>query len=107
MIEEAARPKPLHDPRKPSAQEVAEHEITHIPHRSWCSFCVRARGRGRRHRTVGEEGGVPRVSLDYLFSGQKDDVKPLTVLSPEPLTPKSPSAPPPSSGICGILSFKV
>ena len=32
------------DPKLPSAEEVAEHELTHLPYRSWCSHCVRGQG---------------------------------------------------------------
>ena len=28
------------NPVKPSAEEVAEHELTHCPYRSWCDVCV-------------------------------------------------------------------
>ena len=33
---EERKPKRMADPRKPSAKEVAEHELTHLPYRSWC-----------------------------------------------------------------------
>ena len=33
-------------PQKPSASEVEEHRITHIPCRSWCRECVEGRALG-------------------------------------------------------------
>ena len=38
------RPKKVLDPREPSAEERKEHELTHLPFRSWCRHCVRGRG---------------------------------------------------------------
>ena len=37
----------LQDPLMPTAAERAEHELTHIPYRSWCSFCQRPRQTGK------------------------------------------------------------
>ena len=34
-----------HDPRQPSEQEREEHEMTHLPFRSWCRHCIMVRGR--------------------------------------------------------------
>ena len=42
------RVRPLPQPRLPSRQEVQEHELTHIPYRSWCVHCVRGAGRSER-----------------------------------------------------------
>ena len=33
-----------HDPRQPSHQETEEHEMTHLPFRSWCRHCIMGRG---------------------------------------------------------------
>ena len=33
------------DPSKPTDEERREHELTHLPFRSWCRHCVRGRGR--------------------------------------------------------------
>ena len=27
-------------PRQPTAEEIALHEISHVPHRDWCRYCV-------------------------------------------------------------------
>ena len=41
--------KKLQDPKKPSAEEVEEHEKTHLPYRSWCKACVKGRGKAMPH----------------------------------------------------------
>ena len=68
--EEARKPVGLPNPRLPSRQEVEEHELTHLPHRSWCSNCVRGTCTNKYHRAVDRSGdppAVPRVSMDDCF----------------------------------------
>ena len=36
--------------RKHSAQEVLEHNVTHLPYRAWCETCVASRGVDDPHR---------------------------------------------------------
>ncbi len=54
------------NPRLPSPADVAEHNRTHIPYRSWCKWCVEGRGRGEQHR-ASPGSSVPSVGLDYFF----------------------------------------
>ena len=58
--------KKARNPRLPSAADIAEHELTHIPYRDWCKWCNLGRGRGIPHRHGGESG-VPIVGIDYFF----------------------------------------
>ena len=55
---ETAQPPP--QPRLPSRQEVQEHELTHIPYRSWCAHCVRGAGRSDAHRRRPRQGEEER-----------------------------------------------
>ena len=50
--DEAQRVNAVRDPGAPTAKEVAEHEITHLPHRSWCAACVASRSRERPHKRI-------------------------------------------------------
>jgi len=70
------KPKALTAPMRVTAEEKQKHELTHVPYRPWCKFCVWARGRNTAHRKkrAEESGGVPRVCLDYNLIG-KDDQK--------------------------------
>ena len=54
------------NPRLPSAADVAEHNLTHIPYRSWCKWCVEGRGRGAQH-SASSGSSVPIVGADYFF----------------------------------------
>ena len=38
------------DPRLPTEEEVANHELTHLPYRNWPPACVKAKGKDLDHR---------------------------------------------------------
>ena len=44
------------DPRMPTQRETDEHCVTHLPHRSWCEVCIKARGREDAHASQKEFG---------------------------------------------------
>ncbi|CAE7837865.1 unnamed protein product [Symbiodinium sp. CCMP2592] len=45
-----SRPRGLRAPRNPTAQERAEHELTHTPYQAWCEKCVEGKAREDPHR---------------------------------------------------------
>ena len=70
-----------HDPRQPSQKEKEEHEMTHLPFRSWCRHCIMERGREEDCRkSMEEERQVPEVHLDYMFMGDEKEGKTLAFL---------------------------
>ena len=70
MQEDLAPKRISPDPGKPTEQEVSEHNVDHMPYRSWCEFCVKGRATGEQHR---ESGGssIPIIAFDYLFATDK------------------------------------
>ena len=72
---EARQPAVVKDPGAPTAQELASHSLTHLPHRSWCQVCVAARSTDRPHRRAEDIGehSVPEVCFDYAFVKTKDE----------------------------------
>ena len=77
LAEEADRPRAAASPRSPSKKEVADHELTHFPFRSWCEDCVRGRATGHKHSSVtGEaaESSVARVRMDYGYLREDETV---------------------------------
>ena len=54
-VEEMRKPKPAARPYTPTRAEVYEHEVTHLPFRSWCKHCVHGRGVSSPCET-GQEG---------------------------------------------------
>ena len=72
---EAAPIRVQKDPGCPTAEEVETHNLTHLPHRSWCPICVKARGKedGHFRSKDSKEGRKPTVSFDYKSFGQDGD----------------------------------
>ncbi len=55
---------------KPSNKEIDDHELTHIPFRSWCKQCVFGRAQSHPHYSKEKEKDVektghPTISWDY------------------------------------------
>ena len=48
--EETLGVKMVPQPVRPSARQIAEHELTHLPYRNWCVHCVKGRARSDAHR---------------------------------------------------------
>ena len=62
----------LPSPVGPSAKAIEKHKATHLPYRSWCTVCVKARGkedphyREKKRKDEHERGNIlPKTSLDY------------------------------------------
>ena len=55
----------LRSPTTPSPQEVAQHNLTHMPYRSWCPICVQSKGRSGQHRR--HQCQHSTIQLDYCF----------------------------------------
>ena len=68
------------DPRTPTAEERREHEMTHLPFRSWCRHCVRGRGKEEPCRKVEGERGLPEIHLDFMFMGEEKGDRTLAML---------------------------
>ena len=62
-------------PRCPSESEKAEHEMTHLPYRSWCEFCVACKAKSDSQKVVMEEPGgrrsIPSIQMDFCFGKEK------------------------------------
>ena len=65
--------KKVQDPREPIAEERAQHEMTHLPYRSWCRHCVRGRGKQMPHFRGAQETSMSEVLMDFAFLGCEDD----------------------------------
>ncbi|CAE7226937.1 unnamed protein product [Symbiodinium sp. CCMP2592] len=64
-----SRPRGLRAPRNPTAQERAEHELTHTPYQAWCEKCVEGKAREdpHRRREPSDDPVTPLVTMDYQF----------------------------------------
>ena len=68
----------IRSPKAPTKAEREAHEATHQPFRSWCTHCLRSRGRNKPHQrqivdSEIDEQKVPKISMDYLCMSQEDE----------------------------------
>ena len=72
---EAQEPRHKCIPCTPTLEEMDLHDLTHVPYRNWCPFCVKAKAREdahRRHKDGHDEKyGLPTISLDYELLEEK------------------------------------
>ena len=69
--EEGSIVRGLAQPSQPTAREVSEHNLTHLPFRAWCRHCVRGKGLTTAHKRLVDDLGrrVPEISMDYFYLG--------------------------------------
>ena len=69
----------------PTAQEVKQHMVNHLPFRSWCRHCVKGKAKGLPHRLKKKEDKeaeqVPLVSVDYMFRPERLKAFPVYVFN--------------------------
>ena len=68
------------DPMMPNEEERREHEMTHVPYRSWCRHCVRGRGKEMNHKKSKGQPTMTEIHMDLCFPGEEDGSGSLTVL---------------------------
>ena len=53
---------------QPTAQEIAEHMVCHVPFRAWCPHCVSGKAKCNPHfKRFQPETGTPTISMDYMY----------------------------------------
>ena len=78
---EVARPKIARDPGQPTEKEREEHNVLHMPYRSWCEDCVRGRKKNPAHlHEVYEPPEGPEVGADYGFMRDTGEEENITIL---------------------------
>ena len=67
-------PRRVQDPRLPTREEIEQHNLTHLPFRSWCLHCLRGKGEANpHHQAERDDGAIPEVHMDYCFLGGKEE----------------------------------
>ena len=64
-LQQAKPARGLKAPAEPTQQERAEHELTHLPFRSWCPTCVANKGRVDNHPKQASK--MPVVQFDFCY----------------------------------------
>ena len=71
-------------PRAPSDEEVAFHELSHLPYRAWCPYCVSCKGKQDPQRPVEHSSdarrSIPSIEVDYCFSKTEESENVSTAL---------------------------
>ena len=62
----ATKARGVKTPQQPTAQERAEHQLTHLPYRTWCPTCVKNKGRADNHPKQ-RTSNIPVVQFDFCF----------------------------------------
>ena len=71
----------MNDPKEPSEEERRNHELTHLPYRSWCRHCVGGRGTNAPHKKQNSHGDLHELHLDFAFMGDEGEAgKTITML---------------------------
>ena len=66
--DEVRKPKPATRPYTPTRTEIYEHEVTHLPYRSWCRHCVHGRGVSSPHVKAEKKDNIGiTISIDYCL----------------------------------------
>eukprot|EP00435_Cladocopium_sp_Y103_P036519 s730_g9.t1 len=72
---------PVSVPQQPSDEERALHELTHVPFRPWCKYCVMSRSKANQHSHIPDPAGkaqreFPTIQCDFFFMepGKEDAV---------------------------------
>ena len=68
-------PRVIAEPRQPTREEVARHNLNHLPYRSWCPHCVACRRPNNAHYASlsSEERSLPVFVSDYAFVRQNGE----------------------------------
>ena len=74
--------EPMIEPKVPTAAQIAAHNISHLPYRSWCPHCVAARRPNSHHARPSSEDrkSSPLLVADYCFMKDNLDETITTVL---------------------------
>ncbi len=66
--EEAERVRRRKGIRGPTSEEIRQHNVSHLPYRAWCPWCVAGRGKDdAHHRRQGDDEAKKEVHFDYAF----------------------------------------
>ena len=78
---ESQKPQCLKTPESVTSAEKEAHSLTHMPFRSWCTVCQRAKGQHQHHKSNQKLTSV--IQLDHSFykvPGETQNLKVLTFI---------------------------
>ena len=75
--QQAIKAKATPAPKQPSQQEIQEHNLTHMPYRSWCPICVQGKGRSTSHNTQTSRKPIIQIDFAYLRGFEEQQTVPI------------------------------
>ena len=78
-LQEARRASGRPQPTQPTRQEMEEHALTHMPYRSWCPICVKAKGKQDAYKQ--QQTKQPVIQIDFAYLKTTTDEQSLAVLT--------------------------
>ena len=84
--QQATKARAIPAPRQPTPQERMEHNLTHLPYRTWCPICTKSKGRADNHPQQQQHSKQPVVQADFTYIkayGDKQVVPVLTAIDAE------------------------
>ena len=60
-------PRKLLDPKLPTKKDVDEHNLTHLPYRNWCQYCVEGKGKMAPRFKQQARTDLTETHFDYCF----------------------------------------
>lgn len=62
------------EPEMPTLKKIDDHCVTHLPHRSRCEACIKAKRHEEAHASQKEKGAKPIIAMDYTEFGAEANV---------------------------------
>ena len=78
--QQAVPAKGLKSPEQPTAQERAEHNLTHVPF-SWCKQCIQNQSKSGAHPRQQRNGKTPVVQFNFLYFKSLGEQKTTPILT--------------------------
>ena len=79
--QQAVPAKGLKSPDQPTPQERAEHNLTHLPFRSWCKQCVQNKSKADAHPKQQRNSRAPVVQFDFCYFKSLGEQKTTPILT--------------------------
>ena len=84
--QQATRAKATPASKQPTPQERMEHNLAHLPYRTWCPICTKSKGRADNHPQQQQQSRQPVVQADFTYikaCGDKQVIPVLTAINAE------------------------
>ena len=79
--QQAVPAKGLKSPDQPTPQERAEHNLAHLPFRSWCKQCIQNKSKSDAHPRQKRNSKAPVVQFDFCYFKSLGEQKTTPILT--------------------------